>query len=110
MCGAMDILSVFRKPEATPAPPVAEDPETVLLEQLTAAQAAIDECGARMIDFRKRHCAVIGGVQMIGGETTTEAVAAKAQWDQMMRELSARHARHQKILEEWSRIPKRSDQ
>jgi hypothetical protein len=101
---AMSILDFFASKPEVPLP--ASDPpvdrEVELLAELEQAQTAIDECGARMNDFRKRHCAVIGGVPMIGGETAAEAVEAKQTWSALLRELTVLQSKRSAILKAWS--------
>jgi hypothetical protein len=102
--------NIFAKSEAptpAPQPSATEDPEQLLLAELEQAQVAIDECGARMIDFRKRHCAVIGGIPMIGGETAAEAVEAKQTWSALLRELTVLQSKRSAILKQWSDLKPR---
>jgi hypothetical protein len=105
----MNILSIFAKSEptpATPATPVVEDPEQVLLEQLTAANVALDLHAEAMNTFRSRNFATIDSRVMVRGESVSDAAQLRSQWDRLLRELTLLQQRRSAILKAWSEIPK----
>lgn len=100
--------NIFRTPEPPPTPElIVADPEQLLLEQLAAANVALDSHTEAMRTFRTRNFGFVDGRMITRGTDVLEAAQAREHWNQLLRQLTVLQAERSRILKAWSELKTR---